>query len=121
MGEWEWGWGKKISEDLEGSKDLESCNQCLWYVGRPEAIVCFGMLIGATGGHLSLLLLEREDGFFCRQELAFQVPKECYLLPNCLNLGKRSFLWTGQGDGPRKDFGSSHMCDSHFNSTSSWS
>lgn len=43
----------------------------------------FGLLIGATGSHSSLLSEVREmTPFGSRQEPASQVPKKCWLLSN---------------------------------------
>jgi hypothetical protein len=42
----------------------------------------FDMLIGPTGGHMSLLPEMRKMTSFSRWEAVLQVPEECYLLSN---------------------------------------
>lgn len=51
------------------------------------------MVIGITHSLLSPLPV-REMAPFGRGGLASQVPEEHWLLSNCHNLGKCSFLWT---------------------------
>lgn len=46
--------------------------------------MCFSMLRGATGDHLSLPAVVSENGSFCRGELAWKFPKNAgfYLADN---------------------------------------